>query len=177
MGKRSDFEREPRDLYRTWDRRATDALAPFLPPLTQFVEPCAGAGDLIGLLEALGHHCVGSCDIMPLVPWIAPGDALKLSRLPAGADMIITNPPWRRDLLHALIERFLKLGRAWLLFDADWMHTAQAGPLLSSCSHIVSIGRIRWIPGTGADGKDNCAWHHFAPGYAGPIHFHGRAAS
>lgn len=173
MSKRTPgLERIPRDLYRTFDPRAGQALAPFLEPATLFVEPCAGEGDLIRQLEALGHECVGASDIKPLAPGIQKGDALKLKRLPLGS-IIITNPPWRRDWLHSLIARFLELGEAWLLFDADWMHTKQAGPLMRHCRRIVSVGRLLWIPETTDDGKDNMAWYHFIRD-EGPPTFFGR---
>ncbi len=65
MAKRSDgdFERIPNDLYRTWDPRAVRALLPHLAPRTRFVEPCAGAGDLIDQLVNANsglHHVCGN---------------------------------------------------------------------------------------------------------------------
>ena len=50
MGKYSDFERLPRDYYKT----PLAALKPLLPHLQEvqtFAEPCAGDGQLIRLLE------------------------------------------------------------------------------------------------------------------------------
>lgn len=175
MSKRAPgFERIPRDLYRTFDPRAGQALHPFLEPHCRFVEPCAGEGDLIRQLEALGHECIGASDIQPLAPGIQKGDALKLRRLPFDS-IIITNPPWRRVWLHQLIKHFLTLGESWLLFDADWMHTQQAGPLMHHCRRIVSVGRLLWIPGTSDDGKDNIAWYNFSR-HEGPPTFFGRQA-
>jgi hypothetical protein len=75
---------------------------------------------------------------------------------------IVTNPPWDREILHPMIEHFIKLERpVWLLLDADWMHTQQATPFMWRCSHIVSIGRVRWMEGTKMDGYDNAAWYRF----------------
>ena len=53
MGKRSNFERKPRDFYET----PIEAVLPLIPHLGYdftFVEPCAGAGVLIDHLEMNG---------------------------------------------------------------------------------------------------------------------------
>lgn len=176
MGKRSSFERVERDYYRTFDPRATAALAAHLPPRFHYVEPCAGRGDLIGLLGALGHVCVAACDIRPQDDSIPIGDALRLASLPAKAEGIITNPPWRRDILHAMIRRFARLGPTWLLFDAGWAFGKQAAEFLPMCSDIVAVGRLRWIPDTSDDGKDDCAWYRFDSANAAATRFHGRRA-
>lgn len=63
MGKRSNFERLPRDFYPT----PLAAVVPLLPHLdySHFVEPCAGNGALIDHLRDAGFHCVAACDIHP----------------------------------------------------------------------------------------------------------------
>jgi hypothetical protein len=94
------------------------------------------------------------------------GDALALVKddIPSGS-MIITNPPWGRRkkdgyILHKMIRHFADLTNTWLLFDADWMHTVQARPLLEQyCIRIVSIGRVKWMEDTNMTGKDNCCWY------------------
>ena len=50
MGKRSDFERKPRDFYPT-PREAIEPLIPHLPETGLFAEPCAGDGRLIDCIE------------------------------------------------------------------------------------------------------------------------------
>jgi hypothetical protein len=176
MGKRSDFERIPRDYYRTWDPRAAAALAPHLEPHTRYVEPCAGAGDLIATLAAWGHDCIAACDIEPQAGGIQVGDARKIKRLPPGADMFITNPPWAIPLLHEIVMHLSAIGPLWALFYSDWAFTEQAGPILRErCTDIVVIGRLKWIPGTTDDPKDNCSWYRFAPWGGGrPVFHNGR---
>lgn len=177
MGKRSDFPRRAQDAYDT----PAGAIIPLLrhiPNGTRFIEPCAGKGDLIRVLEASKNcRCVGFFDIEPRSPEIPRGDALKGFRH-NNADMIITNPPWTREILHPMIERFSAMRPTWLLFDADWMHTKQAEPYLKLCHKIVSVGRVKWIPDSPHTGKDNCQWLLFdkdpAP-HGGPI-FYGRQA-
>lgn len=161
VGKRSKFKRMPRDLYRTFDPRALDALGPHLAPGTEFVEPCAGAFDLAAQLIAAGHWCVDASDIHPLTPGIRKADALQLQPTPFP---IITNPPWSRKILHAMIAHFVTVApEAWLLFDASWFHTDQARPYLVHCTDVVTVGRLLWIPGTTMRGKDDCAWYRFTP--------------
>jgi len=174
MGKRSSFERMPRDLYATWDQRAVAALLPHLPARTRFCEPCAGGGVLLDQLVAAGHVCASAWDIEPLRRDIAQHDAL--SRLIGNIDCFITNPPWTRTILHPLITHLSDQAPTWLLFDADWIHTKQAIPFQHRLRRVVSIGRLRWIEGTKCDGKDNCCWYLFDAVKREPTQFYGRAA-
>lgn len=172
MGKRSDFVRVEKDYYRTFDKRAGIALAPFLKPATRYCEPCAGAGDLMDQLTEMGHICARARDIDPQREDIEQKDAL--TTLTGNIDCFITNPPWSRPILHKLITFLSSQHPTWLLFDADWPHTAQSAPYMHLCTDIVTIGRLIWIPGTTMSGKDNCAWYRFALDKDGPTKFHGR---
>ncbi len=81
---------------------------------------------------------------------------------------MITNPPWSRDLLHRLITHFMRAAPfAWLLFDADWAHTKQSRNLVRQCSHILPIGRLKWIADSESTGKDNAAWYRFEQTHTG----------
>ncbi len=177
MGKRSDgdFERVPNDLYRTWDYRAVRPLLPFLNPGTQFVEPCAGHGDLIDQLTIAGHKLVRAYDIDPKRDDIHKGDARTL-RWNTVNGVWVTNPPWSRDLLHPIIRNLCTQAPLWAIFDADWLYTSQSIPLLIYLRKVVAIGRVRWIKGSDADGKDNVAAYLFdgTTPRRGPIEFHGR---
>lgn len=90
-------------------------------------------------------------------------DALDLTKEDLReADYIVTNPPWSRHILHPMIEHFVDIApRTLLLFDADWAYTKQAKPYLRHCSAIFPVGRLKWIPGTNMQGKDNCSWYMF----------------
>ena len=168
MGKRSSFERVPRDFYPT-PEAALIPLLPHLQPHTKFSEPCAGNGALIRHLEAWGHHCYWRSDIEPQEevrlgrPCIQKVDALTLTNPLKWADCIITNPPWDRKILHPMIDHFRQMNTVWLLFDADWCHTRQSATYIKYCSKIVSVGRVKWIPDSKMTGKDNCAWYRFEP--------------
>lgn len=170
MGKRSDFDRVPRDYYQT-PIAAVRPLAPFLPASFTYVEPCAGDGRLINHITELRPEscCVGAYDIEPDGPNIIQADALALkpTDFAKPIDYVITNPPWSRDkrsgyLLHRMIETFVEIAPTWLLFDSDWIHTVQARPHIEKhLAKIVSIGRVKWIEGSTMTGKDNCCWYFF----------------
>lgn len=174
MGKRSDFVRRERDWYPT----PAEAVLPLIPHLERgasFIEPCAGDGALIRHLQAHGLSCAQASDIAGRPDeGISEADALTL--MESTADYIITNPPWARDVLHPMIRRFSAIRPTWLLFDADWMHTRQAVPFLPLLRTVVSVGRVKWIPGSKMTGKDNCAWHMFWPEADGITQFIGRPA-
>jgi hypothetical protein len=165
MGKRSDFTRRPMDAYAT-PFAAVLPLLPHLRGVETFAEPCCGEGQLVKHLCALGLNCVYMGDVQ------TGRDAL--ATIYTDLDAIITNPPWTREILHPMIKHFQQFAPTWLLFDADWAHTRQAAPFLPQCSHIVSVGRIKWIEDSKHTGKDNAAWYRFhaqhvdGPKFVGP---------
>jgi hypothetical protein len=177
MGKRSSFERRERDFYRT-PAAAVTPLLPHLMPRTRYVEPCAGDGSLIGHLSAAGHVCALAYDIEPLRSDVGRQDALTFRPQVDNApfDCFITNSPWTRSILHPLIDHLSDQAPTWLLFDADWVHTRQAGPFLPRLRRIVSVGRVKWIEDSPFTGKDNCAWHLFDARDTGAAAFFGQAA-
>ena len=159
MGKRSDFERVPRDFYPT----PLSAVAPlqlFLPDQFTYTEPCAGDGRLIDHLSEFGGICLQACDIEPRKEGVVEKDFSEVT--PTG-DYVITNPPWDRKILHPMIEHFVIKYHTptWLLFDADWVHTKQSAQYIPYLRKIVSIGRVKWIEGSKSVGKDNCCWYLF----------------
>lgn len=177
MGKRSDFERLPRDYYPT-PIEAVVPLIDHLPYSFDYVEPCAGDGRLVDHITKLtgGHgECVFKSDIEPQAEGILQNDALELCFGGYGvADMCITNPPWERKFLHSFLEHWLNLCPTWLLFDADWMHTKQSALYMTYCSKVVSVGRVKWIEGSKSVGKDNCCWYLFDAFDKEPTKFFGR---
>lgn len=177
MGKRSNFDRVERDYYPT-PIEAVIPLIDHLPYSFDYVEPCAGDGRLIKHIHELtqGHgQCIFASDIEPKDDWILQNDALDLDfggfRV---MDMCITNPPWDRSFLHPFIDHWLGICPTWLLFDADWMHTRQSAILMSYCTKVVSIGRVKWIEGSKSTGKDNCCWYLFDANKGNQTEFYGR---
>ncbi len=166
MGKRSSFARRPMDSYLTIDPNAITPLAPFLAGIQRFAEPCSGEGHLIRHLEAAGLVCGYSADIKG--GW----DALDAESF-GYVDAIITNPPWTREILHRMIKHFQSIAPTWLLFDAAWPNTKQSAPYIDQCSHIVAVGRLRWIEGTPHKGKDDVCWYRFDANHTGGPRFVG----
>lgn len=111
-------------------------------------------------------RCVGGSDIEK--------DATSYKYI-TNAEFFVTNPPWTRELLHPIIENLSSQLPTWLLFDAGWMFTRQAIQYLKYCHKIVTVGRIKWIPGSQYTGKDDCCWYLFdqklIPQIPGPLFF------
>jgi hypothetical protein len=163
MGKRSNETRRERDFYPT-PAPAVPPLIPYLRGTRNFVEPCAGEGDLVRHLAAFGLACVHASDIS------SGQDALELADV---AYPIITNPPHRRELMHRMIQHFQSIApEAWLLLDYDWAATRQASPYLDNCSDMVMVPRLKWIAGTEWTGKDNFAWYRFDSHHLGGPRLH-----
>lgn len=176
MGKRSNFERIPRDFYPT-PHEAVVPLLPHLKPGTLFFEPCAGDGQLVDHLERAGHVCSIAADINPQRKDIAQMDARHLRIIDkVKGEHFITNPPWSRDVLHPIILNLSAQLPTWLLFDADWMHTRQSAPFMPYLRKIVSVGRVKWIQDSPFTGKDNCCWYLFDQDGERTPQFIGRAA-
>jgi hypothetical protein len=174
MGKRSDFDRNPRDFYPTpWE--AVVPLFPHLPLELKFWEPCAGDKALVDHIDSVFFGSCGmASDIDPQHPEVTCCDALAIDGIYApGMTHIITNPPWNRKILHPMIEKFSALRPTWLLFDADWMHTKQSVPYQVYLRKVVSVGRVKWIPDSKMTGKDNAAWYLFDRNDPGPTEFVG----
>ena len=166
MGKRSSFPRRPQDAYDT-PAEAVPALIPHLVGVRTYAEPCAGKGYLIRHLGKFGLECAYSSDIKEGV------DALEVADF-GKVDAIITNPPWTREIMHPMIMHFQAIAPTWLLFDSDWAYTVQADPFLDQCSHVVAVGRLKWIAGSKHTGKDNASWYRFHAQHVGGPKFIGR---
>ncbi len=168
MGKRTNYERKPRDFYST----PVEAVKPLLESFSEdwegpllFCEPCAGNGALVGHLEGSNPLvCILAMDIEPQQDWIVKGDAslLKEEHL-QNCDMIITNPPFSWSLLKPLLDRWLPLIPCALLLPADFMHNIRFQEYLKYCSKIISIGRVKWIEGSKMSGMENYCWYFFDP--------------
>jgi hypothetical protein len=176
MGRRSDFQRVPKDLYRTWDPRALPPLLAHVPRGSSFIEPCAGHGDLVRQLVGAGMVCMGAFDLDPPPDvqvetrlgqaLIGKGDATKFrlaKHYDPSVDFFVSNPPWTRDILHAIILNLYWQRPTWLIFDSAWAHTEQARPYLPLCRMIVSTPRLKWIENSTDNAKDDTAFYLFAP--------------
>lgn len=178
MAKRSDFVRRERDAYFT----PLKAVAPLIPHLPAgrftFAEPCAGDGRLVAHIQNLtqdrGQWRFMS-DIEPAGPGIDTLSAFDITEQHvAGSDLIITNPPWDRKLLHPMITHLSALRPTWLLFDADWAFTKQSANFMPLCHKMIAIGRVKWIEDSKSVGKDNATWYFFDKNRCAATEFYGR---
>lgn len=165
MGKRDNnkFERKGRDFYATIDPAAATALVDHLPLPCGFIEPCAGAGDL--LRELCRHHgvvCLGAWDVEPNHKFVVKMDCLEVQPeyLSEDTDCFITNPPFTWDMLKPILDHLPTIRPTWLLLPADYMHNVRMGPYMRKCERIVSVGRLYWEPNK-KKGVDNYAWYKF----------------
>lgn len=179
MGKRSNFKRNPRDFYETWDENAVIPLLPHLPRSFTYDDPCYGTGYIpTHLKKLLPNSSLHSYfDISPRDYYSCADYAdATTHKYQKFADYFITNPPWTPTILHKIIENLASQKPTWLLFYADWFHTKQASPYLDYCHKIVSVGRVKWIKDSKYSGKDNCCWYLFDKSFEGQTQLIGRAA-
>ena len=151
MGKRTDYERVPHDLYET-PLSAVTALLPWLEPATRFVEPCIGRGALAGHLKRAGHVLVAAHDL--------PDDArvMRYGALEGRGVLAISNPPfWGRPRdLHALIANVSDQATFWALLQHDWLANAGSGVLASRVRTVIPVGRLKLIPDSASFRNGQC---------------------
>lgn len=173
MSKRApQFERNEHDFYPT-PYSAVLPLLPFLAGIYTFAEPCCGEGHLVNILELHRLRCVFRDDINSTEGTNHDAAAMTADQFGKHhVDVIITNPPWERETLHRIIDCLKWIKPTWLLLDADWLFTKQAAVYLPDATHIVAIGRIKWIEDSPSVGKDNCCWVRFVGGHdVGPTFY------
>ena len=156
---------------------AVRPLIPFLPDEADYVEPCAGAGDLIRHLGHLwpGGRLCGAYDLVPQAAGIEEADALSLELRP---DRYITNPPWpvggkRGDPALGIIKHLMRLAPTWVLLPWDFMANAYYAEVSRFCVQVVPLGRVSWL-GNGQGGKDNACWAEFDAGHSAGTALHSR---
>ena len=165
MGKRSEFEKLPKDYYPT-PEDAFKPVAKLFDKGVIFCEPCAGDGRLAAHVERWveGSLCAFMMDIEPQGPHILKGDSTLLnSEHVDNCDVIITNPPYTWSVLSPMLDRWIPMLPTALLLPADFMHNKRFHKYLRHCAYIKSIGRVKWIEDSKMSGKDNYAWFFFTP--------------
>lgn len=162
MGKRSDFEKNPRDYYRTFDPKAGFALELFIPPNSRYIEPFAGAGDLIQQLTFA--DCVLAYDIEPQACMVDKADAFRInSDELIDIDLLISNPPWTKEVFHKILDHFVPMIDCWFLMHSDWKQNKGSAKYVETwLTDIVPIGRLKWIEDSPHTSKDNCEWLKFS---------------
>ena len=176
MSKRSHFDKVPKEFYPTTDPKAVPTkLVEFIRGKT-YAEPCYGNGDLEDLLMDVAT-CEWRSDIRETVGSSKVMDALCLSKEDiARCQLIVTNPPFSRDVLLPLLDHFVSLKPTWLLLPAGYMNNIYFGPYMKGCSRVVSIGRLKWIKGSKHTSTDDFCWYFWPKGSTGEMEtvFYGR---
>jgi len=157
VSKRSSFDKIPRDFYPTTDPKAIPPkLVKFIRGKT-YAEPCYGEGDLENLLVEVAT-CRWRSDIRE-TGCCKLWDAMCLSEHEIDrCDMILTNPPFSRDVLLPMIDHFISLRPTWLLLPADMAHNRYFSPYMEKCSRVVSVGRLKWFKDSKHTSTDNFMW-------------------
>ena len=162
MGKRdgNKFDRVEKDFYGTLDPAC---LVPeFVNRIrgTRYAEPCYGNGDLEDLLMDTAE-CVWRSDVRETVGSSLVLDATKLTKADLRqAECIITNPPYKWDMLKPLLDHLPTLKSTWFLLHADYMHNIRMGPCMKKCCMVIAIGRMYWLPNK-IKGYSNMCWYNF----------------
>lgn len=174
MGKRSNFEKNPRDYYRTFDPKAGIALEPFVDPKAKYIEPFAGAGDLIQQLKFA--DCVLAYDIEPQACMVEQADAFEIGAEDLiDVDLLITNPPWSKDIFHKALDHFVPLIDCWFLMSSGWKQNKGSAEYVNKwLTDIVPIGRMKWIEGSPHSSVDDCEWLKFSYWKKDAARFHPR---
>lgn len=191
-------ERRANDFYPTIDPRVIPPLVALLKFCDEwachYAEPCAGAFDLVHLIEqhAPDLKLEWAADRWPQRRQIARANALTLSAADLhGAKIFITNPPFERSILHKLIEHLARIAPTYFLFDSGWSATKQAIRLGERyCTDIIPIGRIKFFTDpimaknpfkngvapivwkNPNDPPNDFAWYRFSSDKKKPTNFH-----
>ena len=157
---------------RSWWATPESAVWPLLrclEPGTVFVEPCAGDGQLVRILESHGHICAYSCDLDPRHDSVTWDDATLV--IPESGEIVVTNPPFEERLLTPLLSHWLRCkSQVWLLLPSDLLMNHWFSPYAHAVWCIAPIGRVSWL-GNGKGGMENSAWvsFDFAATTPGPL--------
>jgi len=162
--------RRANDWYAT-PRKAVEPLVPHLPEYASFCEPCAGDGALIKHIVDLTDDAVWPRvwgDIEPKSPDVMYWDALKLTPDDVlGCDLVVTNPPFKWDLLKPMLDLFPTLKPTWLLLPFGYAANKRMAPYMKICRKVQPIGRVKWIEDSAATSTDDFGWYLFDSNFVG----------
>jgi hypothetical protein len=165
----SGYARKERDEYNTpfW---VVQTLIPHIPRGRKIWEPACGQGNIVRVLADNGYNVYAS-DIFDGDDFFNPNhDA-------AGADGIITNPPY--ELAHAFIARAIDMmmpsGFICMLLPSDFSYAKSRRELFADCrvfaKKIELTKRIVWFErsdGIRAAPSENHAWYIWDWQHEGP---------
>jgi len=170
MGRRSNFEKIPRDYYPTIDPQAVpETFLSFIRGKI-YAEPCYGEGALHRLIGD-NAKCGWASDIEvrgKRNPAIELDATMLTQDHLIGVDVIVTNPMFTWTALEPLLKHLPTLRPTWLLLPANVMHNKRMGPYMAKCNWVVSVGRLYWFRSQWAEGLSNhqvdnyTGWYDFS---------------
>lgn len=170
-------ERRKDDFYPT-PRKAVEPLLPHLFEYGNFIEPCAGAGDLVKHIESMtdyGVVCRYACDVTPRASLVEQRSALSLTDADVvGVDLIITNPPFQWEMLKPILDHLPTLKPTWLLLPFSYACNKRMGVYMQMCKKVVPIGRVKWIEDSKQSSTDDFAWFLFDSDFIGTTKLYAR---
>lgn len=75
------------------------------------------------------------------------------------AEVVITNPPYSKWMLHPIIDNLVQIAPTWMLLSSDFMHRRASAPYMKRCEKVVSAGQIRWFGDS--TGRYTSCWYLF----------------
>jgi hypothetical protein len=162
--------RRKNDWYAT-PRKAVEPLVAHLPEYASFCEPCAGDGALIRHIVELTDDSIWPklwFDIEPKSADVYVGNALELNAEKLlGVDLIITNPPFKWDMLQPMLDHLPELKPTWLLLPFGYAANKRMAPYMKICRKVQPIGRVKWIEDSKHSSTEDHAWFLFDSDFTG----------
>ena len=173
---RARSKNDHEDFFPTY-HALTRAILPYIE-CCNIVEPCAGAGDIVKVLQEDGRKVILlASDIAPRAPGIVKSDYLSdiSPSTSVYGNTVVTNPPFKLSI--EFFERTNELGavEAWFLWPLDYLHgyarrdrifgLHKEGNLkLKTCYPFVRRPLFDWKyspEGKMPTGATSFAWFHF----------------
>lgn len=176
MGKRSKFEKNKRDYYRTFDPKAGKALEPYVTQGSYCAEPFAGAGDLLDNVHYVHWDIVSDIEPQPGKYDIDTKDAFSYTEKDMEkVELLISNPPWTKAIFHKILDHFVPMIDCWFLMSANWKQNKGSAEYVDRwLTDIVPVGRMQWIENSEHSALDDCEWLKFSANKSRPARFHPR---
>lgn len=118
----------------------------------KFYEPSVSSGSLVDMCCEHGGICVGGSDIQPLGVWDSPEnykDGLSLTEEDLnGAEIILTNPVYKKEWLLPLLDHWTSLRPTWLLLPLNMCSNKYFAPYMKKCSNMINCGRLYFFENT-----------------------------
>ena len=141
---------------------ALESLSPYLSPGQSFIDPCAGAGELVDTLVNHGLECILAADDLPREHWVLRRRSLELEITGSEVDAIITNPGRDPATTNRLISHLGRQVPTWMLIGSAWGHEAKNSKLRPMLRMVVTVHDPVASAEGEVEGLETMAWHLFS---------------